>query len=273
MHLSSTAKLTAGFAAARVKDNLELRADPARMKLLIRILMASLGHHRTFRFGALPHQVANPIFARYRPGMTYGDHVDDPIMGSTGPRLRSDVAMTIFLNQPETYDRGEQAIRTSFGEELLKHPSRGCRHLSRLGPAPGYPHNPGRAPGSPDLSPELRARPRATGAALRAQPGAGKAAARGAGRGDDGIPGPVLRKPATDVGGGLEGGSGSPKMRFAACPCALHADRCSPHPYELLAFGLGSVLNERQIIAEAKYNIAIYPGESLVTGSYRCEIA
>jgi len=116
-------RLTAGFAAARVKDNLELQADPARIKLLIRILIASLGHHETFRFGALPHRVADPIFARYQPGMTYGNHVDDPIMGSTGPRFRSDIAMTIFLNRPETYGGGELAIRTPFGEEQLKLPA------------------------------------------------------------------------------------------------------------------------------------------------------
>jgi len=116
-------RFTAGFAAARVKDNQELRADPARLKLLIRILTASLGHHETFRFGALPHRVADPIFARYRPGMTYGDHVDDPIMGSTGPRFRSDIAMTVFLNRPETYDGGELAIRTTFGEKQFKLPA------------------------------------------------------------------------------------------------------------------------------------------------------
>lgn len=116
-------KLTAGFAAAQVKDNQELRTDPARLRLLIRILMASLGHNATFRFGVLPHRVADPIFARYQSSMTYGDHVDDPIMGSTGPRFRSDVAMTIFLNRPETYDGGELVIRTSFGEERLRLPA------------------------------------------------------------------------------------------------------------------------------------------------------
>jgi PKHD-type hydroxylase len=116
-------RLTAGFAAARVKNNLEMRADPERMQLLIRIILASLGHSEAFRFGALPHRVADPIFARYEPGMTYGDHVDDPIMGSNGPRFRTDVSMTIFLNPPEIYDGGELVVRTSFGEKHVKLPA------------------------------------------------------------------------------------------------------------------------------------------------------
>jgi PKHD-type hydroxylase len=116
-------KLTAGFAAARVKRNEELGEEPDRRQRLIRILMASLGHNETFRFGALPHRVADPIFARYRPGMTYGDHVDDPIMGSNGPRFRTDVSMTVFLNEPEDYAGGELVVRTSFGERRVKLPA------------------------------------------------------------------------------------------------------------------------------------------------------
>lgn len=113
-------KLTAGFAAARVKHNEELRPEPERMQRLIRIIMASLGHHPTFRFGVLPQRVADPIIARYTPGMAYGEHVDDPIMGTTGPRFRSDVSMTIFLNDPASYEGGELVIRTPFGEQRVK---------------------------------------------------------------------------------------------------------------------------------------------------------
>ncbi len=116
-------KLTAGFAAARVKRNEELGQAPELYQRLVRILMPSLGYNERFRFGALPHRVADPIFARYRPGMTYGDHVDDPIMGSGGPRFRTDVSMTVFLNPPEDYDGGELTIRTSFGERQVKLPA------------------------------------------------------------------------------------------------------------------------------------------------------
>ena len=116
-------RLTAGFAAARVKHNLEMQQDPERSKLIIRILMASLAHNESFRFGALPHRVADPIVARYEPGMTYGDHVDDPIMGTSGPRFRTDVSMTIFLNPPEAYEGGELTIRTPFGDRQVKLPA------------------------------------------------------------------------------------------------------------------------------------------------------
>ncbi len=113
-------KLTAGWYAARVKNNEEMRQDPQQMQTLIRIVMSSLGHNETFKMAALPFRIADPIFARYQPGMTYGDHVDDPIMGSGGPRFRTDVSMTIFLHPPETYDGGELVIRTSFGDRKVK---------------------------------------------------------------------------------------------------------------------------------------------------------
>lgn len=116
-------RLTAGFAAARVKNNLELKAETARRERLNRVLMAAFAHNPSFRFGALPHRVADPIVARYTPGMEYGDHVDDAIMGTQGPRFRTDVSMTVFLNPPESYDGGELRIRSPFGEREVKLPA------------------------------------------------------------------------------------------------------------------------------------------------------
>ena len=113
-------RATAGMAAGRVKRNEEIKKDPQRMELLIRILVSSLAHNETFNSAVLPARMADPIFARYQPGMAYGDHVDDPIMGRSGPRFRSDVSMTLFLRDPESYQGGELVIRTAFGTREVK---------------------------------------------------------------------------------------------------------------------------------------------------------
>jgi len=111
-------KLSAGMAAERVKENEELEQEPQRQQRLNRILMASVGHNPRFRSFALPNRMADFIVARYQPGMHYGDHVDDPIMG--GGKFRTDVSMTIFLNEPDTYEGGELVIRTPFGDRKVK---------------------------------------------------------------------------------------------------------------------------------------------------------
>jgi PKHD-type hydroxylase len=113
-------KLTAGSAASRVKHNEEMQAEPKQMELLIRILTSALAHNSTFRSAVLPYRMADPIFARYQPGMTYGDHVDDPLMGHSGQRFRTDVSMTIFLRPPESYVGGELVIGTTFGQQKVK---------------------------------------------------------------------------------------------------------------------------------------------------------
>lgn len=133
-------KLTAGMAARRVKRNEEMKQEPQRMELLIRILVSSLAHNETFNSAVLPYRMADPIFARYQPGMTYGDHVDDPIMGKSGPRLRTDVSMTLFLRDPASYDGGELVIRTSFGTREVKlaagdaviYPSSSLHHVAEV---------------------------------------------------------------------------------------------------------------------------------------------
>ncbi|HEB95079.1 MAG TPA: Fe2+-dependent dioxygenase [Sedimenticola thiotaurini] len=133
-------RLTAGMAARRVKHNQELEREPKTMELLIRILVSALSHNETFNSAVLPYRMADPIFARYRPGMTYGDHVDDAIMGRSGPRFRSDVSMTLFLRDPESYQGGELVIRTTFGDRRVKlaagdaviYPSSSLHHVAEV---------------------------------------------------------------------------------------------------------------------------------------------
>lgn len=113
-------RLTAGSAARRVKHNEEMKAEARQMELLIRILTSALAHNPTFRSAVLPYRMADPIFARYQPGMTYGEHVDDPLMGHSGQRFRTDVSMTLFLRDPAGYDGGELVIGTTFGQRRVK---------------------------------------------------------------------------------------------------------------------------------------------------------
>jgi PKHD-type hydroxylase len=113
---------SAGTAARRVKRNEELALDPARMSELNNLVMGNLVRHPDFRSAAMPLRTATPYYARYNPGMTYGNHVDDPIMGQ-GELYRSDVSVTVFLNDPQDYDGGELCIQTPFGEQQVKLPA------------------------------------------------------------------------------------------------------------------------------------------------------
>ena len=114
--------LSAGMAAQRVKNNEELAADERLMRQLNNLVMGSLVKHPVYRSAALPLKVATPYYARYSAGMSYGNHVDDPIMGQ-GDLYRSDISVTIFLSGPEDYDGGELVIQTPFGEQFVKLPA------------------------------------------------------------------------------------------------------------------------------------------------------
>ena len=132
--------LSAGMAAKRVKNNEELAADDKQMQQLNNIVMGSLVQHNEFKAAAIPLRVAAPYYARYTKGMAYGDHVDDPIMGSGGQQYRSDISTTVFLNEPSEYDGGELVITTSFGEQKVKlaagsavvYPSSSLHHVAEV---------------------------------------------------------------------------------------------------------------------------------------------
>lgn len=116
-------KHSAGLAASRVKNNQEMKQGTQQAEYLDHLLMGSLAENADFRSAALPYRVAQPVFARYTQGMRYGNHVDDPIMGGGAEKFRTDVSVTVFLNEPEDYDGGELIISTSYGEKAVKLPA------------------------------------------------------------------------------------------------------------------------------------------------------
>ena len=116
-------RLSAGVAAARVKENEEVDPGSGDVASLNNLVLGTLYRNPVFRAAVLPHRLSGAFYARYRPGMSYGDHIDDPVMGESGGRYRADVAVTVFLNDPAQYDGGELVIRTSFGANEVKLPA------------------------------------------------------------------------------------------------------------------------------------------------------
>ena len=113
-------RLSAGKTARKVKKNHELATDSKLHGQLNNIVMNSLFNHPVYQAVVLPHRLATPFYARYEPGETYGQHVDDPIMGPMQGRYRTDVSTTLFLNEPDEYEGGEIVIQSPAGEQKFK---------------------------------------------------------------------------------------------------------------------------------------------------------
>lgn len=110
-------RLTAHSAAKEVKSNLQLKHQTQEHAAIQQIILAALNRNSVFRNAILPQSIHPFIISNYKPGMHYGWHVDSPVMGNM---IRTDVALTIFLNDPEEYDGGELELQTANGNVLYK---------------------------------------------------------------------------------------------------------------------------------------------------------
>jgi PKHD-type hydroxylase len=116
----ASGKRTAGAAAREVKENLQADASDPRVQALERFVADALRRHPLFEIAARPSRLTRLMFSRYEPGMTYGAHTDDALMGAGDDKLRTDIAFTIFLADRESYEGGALVVDSALGEQEIK---------------------------------------------------------------------------------------------------------------------------------------------------------
>jgi PKHD-type hydroxylase len=118
-------KVTAGYQARAVKQNLQLPEGHPVAVQLGEMVLAALARSPLFMSAALPLRVFPPMFNRYTGGGHFGTHVDTAIraLASTGQRIRTDISATLFLSSPQDYDGGELFVEDTYGTHTVKLPA------------------------------------------------------------------------------------------------------------------------------------------------------
>ena len=118
-------KVTAGYQAQSVKENLQLPEDHPVAVELGELILNALARTPPFTSAALPLRVFPPMFNRYSGGDHFGTHVDAAIraMSTTGQRIRTDLSATLFFSAPEEYDGGELLVEDTYGVHSVKLPA------------------------------------------------------------------------------------------------------------------------------------------------------
>lgn len=115
-------RVTAGAEAARSKNNRQLEPGTASYRELAELVKQSLHQSEPFKALALPLRMSSVLFSRYDVGMEYGPHTDDAYRPLE--RLRTDLAVTIFLSDPDSYEGGalvvgDSAVRPAAGDAVV----------------------------------------------------------------------------------------------------------------------------------------------------------
>lgn len=115
-------KSSASLSAKEVKHNLQIHPESQELSTIRTILDQALMTSPLFAIAALPGRICPFVVSKYESGQHYGGHIDSPIMSA--PRIRTDLAMTIFLSEPDSYDGGELVIQSDVGTSAFK-PAKG----------------------------------------------------------------------------------------------------------------------------------------------------
>ncbi len=116
---------TVGPQGAQVKRNRQLPDDSPLRRKLGDVVLAALASNSLYHAAALPQRTLPPRFNRYEGGGQYGFHIDGSVMALPDQvtQLRSDIACTLFINDPASYDGGELITSDTYGEHEVKLPA------------------------------------------------------------------------------------------------------------------------------------------------------
>ena len=108
-----------------IKKNLELGGkDGENVKIAVDTVADKLKACNPVAVAHLVAAFAAPKFNRYADGGAYDRHTDSPQMGEN---CRTDLACTIFLSDPASYEGGELHVQMSAGgEAVAKGPKGSC---------------------------------------------------------------------------------------------------------------------------------------------------
>ncbi len=104
---------------SQVKRNLQSEFGTDHSKEISAIVTKAAFRSREFLDFTFPKIMATPLMGKYDPGMHYCYHADNAML-IFNPPIRSDVSMTLFLSDPESYDGGELQMKMGDGDLRFK---------------------------------------------------------------------------------------------------------------------------------------------------------
>ena len=110
---------TAGSEAKRAKNNLQARSFKGLTAH--RLAFKQIRRNEQVNLAAAPLRISDLLLSKYGVGMDYGWHIDNPLMQSA--TIRTDLAFTLFLDNPASYEGGELIIDSDGGKRSYKLPA------------------------------------------------------------------------------------------------------------------------------------------------------
>lgn len=107
----------------KMNSQYDRAANEQTTKSLDALFFNSLQTNPRVATSLIPFKLTAPRFARYNVGDEYPSHNDNPLM--TGPfgMVRTDISMTLFLSEPDSYAGGELQLWSGSAWQSFKLPA------------------------------------------------------------------------------------------------------------------------------------------------------